>query len=109
MKKTYGPEGNATESWVAAMPCGKVGGTVLAGRFASVAIDNRVNEALSRDVLAVLDWAVNVCGELAVWIAGAFDFGVGHSGRRDGGGAKSESDDRAGVHVEDLKVVPVLF
>jgi hypothetical protein len=67
----------------------------FAGFSISVAVANCIYEGLLRDVDAVSHWAVDAFWELAIRITG-----LGGSSSAEG-----ESDDRAGVHVENLKLV----
>jgi hypothetical protein len=108
-RKTYDPERNAAELPVAAMRRGKVVRVCFEGSTVSLAVAGGVDEGLLCDVDAVSHGTVDALWELAVWITGLVgsDFEVGDGDRRGSGGAEGESDDGAGVHVENLKLIRV--
>jgi hypothetical protein len=102
--KTYIPERKVVELRVEAVCRGKVGGTLFSWLTASIVLGDCLGDLFPGDVNTAVRWAVEALRELAERITGLSGFHVGEGGRRDGGGAKGESEDGAGVHVETLVV-----
>lgn len=110
-RETYGPERNAMKFLIAAMSCSKVVCISFAGLSGPVAVANCVREVLLQDMDAVSHWTVDTFWELAIRITdlSVCNFEVGEGGRRDSGGTEGESDDGFGVHVENLRLVRIVF